>query len=66
MQEIHLWKHRPAKVKRYSEHLLRETPEIADYIRKLDYNIQIEDLTSPSIQENSIEFPAEIPYNLES
>ena len=33
------------------ERLLRETPEIADYIRKLDYSIQTEDLTSPSIQE---------------
>ena len=32
--------------------LLRETPEIADYIRKLDYTIQIADLTSPSIQES--------------
>ena len=33
------------------ERLLRETPEIADYIRELDYNFQIEDLTSPLIQE---------------
>ena len=32
------------------ERLLHETPEIADYIRTLDYTIQIEDLTSPSIQ----------------
>ena len=34
------------------EILLRETPEIADYIHKLDYTIQIEDLTNPSIQES--------------
>ena len=34
------------------EHLLRETPEIADYIRILDYNIRIEALTSPTIQES--------------
>ena len=33
------------------ECLLRETPKIADYIRKLDYTILIADLTSPSIQE---------------
>ena len=33
------------------ERLLRETPEIADYIRKLDYTIQETDLASPSIQE---------------
>ena len=35
------------------ERFLGETPEIADYIRELDYNIQIafENLTSPSIQE---------------
>ena len=33
--------------------LLCETPEIADYIRNLDYNIRIKDLTnSPSIQES--------------
>jgi hypothetical protein len=32
--------------------LLCETPEIADYIRKLDYNIAVADLTSPSIQES--------------
>ena len=32
--------------------LLRETPEIADYIRKLDYTIQIADLTNPSILES--------------
>ena len=34
------------------ERLLRETPEIADYIRKLDYTIRIADLTSLSIQES--------------
>ena len=34
------------------ERLLRETPEIADYIRKLDYTIRTDDLTSPSIQES--------------
>ena len=34
------------------ERLLRETPEIADYIRKLDYSIRKTDLTSPSIQES--------------
>ena len=33
------------------ECLLRETPEIADYIRKLDYTIQEADLASSSIQE---------------
>ena len=34
------------------ENLLRETPEIADYIHKLDFNIRklIENLTIPSIQ----------------
>jgi hypothetical protein len=34
------------------ERLLRETPEIADYIRKFDYTIPVADLTSPSIQES--------------
>ena len=34
------------------ERLLRETPEIADYIRKLDYFNGIVDLPSPSIQES--------------
>ena len=34
------------------ECLLRETPEIADYIRKLDFKIRDEDLTNPSIQES--------------
>ena len=34
------------------ERLLRETPEIANYIRKLDYTIQIADLISPSIQDS--------------
>ena len=34
------------------ERLLRETPEIANYIRKLDYTIQAADLTSPSLQES--------------
>ena len=43
--------------------LLRKTPEIADYIRKLDYTISIRDLTSPLIQESlkrisRLEFPA--------
>ena len=33
------------------ERLLRETPEIADYVRTLDYTFRIGDLTSPSIQE---------------
>ena len=32
--------------------LLCERPEIADYIRKLDYTIEVGDLTSPSIQES--------------
>ena len=32
------------------ERLLRETPEIADYIRTLDFKIWDEDLTNPSIQ----------------
>ena len=32
------------------ERLLRETPEIADYIRKLEYTIRADDLTSPLIQ----------------
>ena len=34
------------------ECLLRESPEIADYIRKLDLTIQIADLASSSIQES--------------
>ena len=34
------------------ERLLHETPEIADYIRKLDYIIRFARLTSPSIQES--------------
>jgi hypothetical protein len=34
------------------ERLLRETPEIADYIRKLDYKIQVTDVSSPSIQDS--------------
>ena len=34
------------------ECLLRETPEIADYIRKLDFGIRDSDLTNPSIQES--------------
>ena len=34
------------------ERLLRETPEIADYIRKLDLSIPILDLTRSSIQES--------------
>ena len=34
------------------ERLLRETPEIANYIRKLDYTIEIADLSSPSIQDS--------------
>ena len=34
------------------ERLLCETPEIADYIRKLEYTIIIADLTSSSIQES--------------
>jgi len=34
------------------DRLLRETPEIASYIRKLDCNIGIADMTSPSIQES--------------
>ena len=33
------------------ERLLRETPEIADYIRDFDYGIRVEDLNSSSIQE---------------
>ena len=32
--------------------LLYERPEIAEYIRKLDYSIEVADLTSPSIQES--------------
>ena len=34
------------------DRLLRETPEIADYIRKLDYYYGVADLPSPSIQES--------------
>ena len=34
------------------ECLLHQTPKIADYIRKLEYTIRLEDLTSPSIQES--------------
>ena len=34
------------------ERLLRETPEIADYIRKLDFCVRNVDLTRPSIQES--------------
>ena len=34
------------------ERLLHETPKIADYIRKLDFNVQFMDLTSSSIQES--------------
>jgi hypothetical protein len=34
------------------ERLLRETPKIADYIRKFEYNVQIADYTSTSIQES--------------
>ena len=34
------------------DRLLRETPEIANYIRKLDYNISAMDLISSSIQES--------------
>ena len=34
------------------ERLLHETPKIADYIRKLDYNIRFMDPTSSSIQES--------------
>ena len=34
------------------ERLLRETPEIADYIRKLDYTIRVVDLTSPTLEES--------------
>ena len=34
------------------ERLLRETPEIADYIHKLEFSIRNEDLTNPSIQES--------------
>ena len=34
------------------DRLLLESPEIADYIRKLDFNIRITELTSPSIQKS--------------
>ena len=34
------------------DRLLCETPEIADYIRILDYNIKKEDLTTPSIRKS--------------
>jgi hypothetical protein len=34
------------------ERLLRETPEIADYIRKLDFTIRIASFINPSIQES--------------
>ena len=34
------------------DRLLLETPEIADYIRKLDYNVRIPDFTSPSIRKS--------------
>ncbi|KDR73550.1 hypothetical protein GALMADRAFT_72352 [Galerina marginata CBS 339.88] len=34
------------------ERLLVKRPEIADYIRKLDYNVLVADLASPTIQES--------------
>jgi hypothetical protein len=34
------------------DRLLRQTPEIADFIRKLDYTLRIADLTIPSLQES--------------
>ena len=34
------------------ERLLRKTPEIADYIRRLNFTIQVADLANPSIQES--------------
>lgn len=34
------------------ERLLSARPEIADYIRKLKFNIRVEDLTNPTIQES--------------
>ena len=34
------------------ERLLRKTPEIADYIRKLDFTIQVADLANPTFQES--------------
>jgi hypothetical protein len=42
----------PLSIANAFKRLLRETPEIADYIRKLDYAIQNADSTSPSIQES--------------
>ena len=46
------WISLPTSPSHAFERLLRETPEIADYIRKLDYNILTADLTSSSIQES--------------
>ena len=40
------WISLPTSPSHAFERLLRETPEIADYIRKLDYNILTADLTS--------------------
>ena len=54
MQETYLWSITLVGSTHAFERLLRETPEIADYIRKLDYSFQTEGtegLTSPSIQE---------------
>ena len=34
------------------ERLLRETPEIADYIRRFDYNVRTTDLSSPFIEDS--------------
>ena len=34
------------------ERLLRETPEIANFVHKLDFTIRYEDVTNPSIQES--------------
>ena len=43
--------HSQSPTTRALERLLSTSPEIADYIRKLDYNISVDDFTSPSIQE---------------
>ena len=47
---LHPWKSQPPTT-RQLEQLLSRSPEIADYIRKLDYNIVDDDLASSSNQE---------------
>ena len=52
------------------ERLISTSPEIADYIRKLDYNIAVDDFTSPLIQEclkriSRLQFLAVRHYNMQ-